>query len=119
MFDVAGFGAGGEVVLEFFDVLRRAFGQNFDAPVREVAHVAGYLMPRRHALREITIPDPLHYTADEILACDPHAQKAKPENFDISKTRYPKRTLAKNPIARLRCEQFDAPRLTPLDEFDN
>jgi hypothetical protein len=53
-----------DVVLESFDAFLRPFGEDFDAPVREVADVADDLVARGDALREEAVADALHIAAD-------------------------------------------------------
>ena len=70
MFDVAKARAGGEIVLERFDLRRGAFGQGFDATVRKILYIADYLMTSGGALDKETKADTLHVTADEETARD-------------------------------------------------
>ena len=57
--------AGRKFVLERFNVRRRPFGENLDAPIVKVLYIADHLMTRRRALSEETITDTLHVAADE------------------------------------------------------
>lgn len=54
-----------QIVLESFDALQRPFGQSLNAPVRQIAHVPYNLMAGRGSLREETISDALHSTANQ------------------------------------------------------
>lgn len=53
-----------QIVLEGFDALGRAFHMRLDAPVRQITHIARDLMARGGALREKTVADLLHFSAD-------------------------------------------------------
>jgi hypothetical protein len=64
--------AGREVVFESFDARGRAFGEGFDAPVRQIAHVARDLVACGGALGEEPIADALHLTVDQKFARDLH-----------------------------------------------
>src|SRR5437667_7310419 len=56
---------GGQVVLEQFDVRRRAFGERLYAAVIEVLHITNHLMSRGRALRKETITDALDVAAND------------------------------------------------------
>lgn len=53
-----------DVVFESLDGFERPFGMDFDATVREVAHVSDNLMTRGDALREEAKTDALNFAAD-------------------------------------------------------
>src|SRR6266851_1870639 len=57
--------AGGQVVLEQFDVRRRAFGERLYAAIIQVLHIADHLMPRGRALGKEAIADALNFAADQ------------------------------------------------------
>ncbi len=61
----------GQVMLEFFDTLRRAFDQGFDPAVSKVLHKTNDLMPRRRALRKKSEAYALHVATNEKSPCDP------------------------------------------------
>jgi len=61
---------GGQVVLECFDTLHRAFGQCFHAAVVQILHVPNNLMARGRALRKESKPYALHVATDQKPACD-------------------------------------------------
>ena len=68
LFDVIDFSksrAGGEIVLECFDLLCRAFDEAFDATVVQVLDIAEHLMSRGRALGEEAIPDALNISTDK------------------------------------------------------
>ena len=54
-------------MLERFDLLRRAFGDDFDPAVIEVLHITRHLMARGGALSEKTIAHALHLAANKKL----------------------------------------------------
>ena len=62
---------GGQLVLEFLDLLRRAFDQHLNASVVEILYIADDLMTRRGPLREKAIAHALHFTTDENFTRDP------------------------------------------------
>jgi hypothetical protein len=72
LFDARVLRPGGEVVFEALDALGRAFGEDFDATVGEVAYVADDLMARGDALRKETKAHSLNLSADEIVPRDLH-----------------------------------------------
>jgi len=57
--------AGSQLVLERFNILRRALGEGFHPPVIEVLNIADDLMSRRRTLGEESKPNPLHVAADK------------------------------------------------------
>ena len=52
-------------MFERFDARFRTFRERLDRSIRQIAHIAGYLMARRSALRKEPVPDPLHFSADQ------------------------------------------------------
>lgn len=86
-FDVLDDGEAGacrEVQLESFDALSVSFGQRFDAPIRQIAHVAQNLMAGGGTLRKEAIADALHFPANQKFPRDFHPLKTL-----CSKTRKP------------------------------
>jgi hypothetical protein len=55
----------GQIVLEGFYAVGRAFDMRLDAPVWQITHVASDLMARGGALREKTVADLLHFPANQ------------------------------------------------------
>ena len=67
LFDVfysSKFRAGYQLVLECFDALRLSLCKGFDAPVRKVTNISQNLMAGGGALREKTVADTLHLSAN-------------------------------------------------------
>jgi len=65
---------GDKVVFEFFDRRWRAFSQRLDTAVLKIADVAKHLVPCRRSQGKISIPDALHFAADDELACYDHGK---------------------------------------------
>ena len=54
-----------KVMLECFNLRRRALRERFNAAVGKIFDVTNNLMPRRRPLREETIANALHIAADQ------------------------------------------------------
>src|SRR5215204_3342591 len=98
LFDAGVLGAGGEVVFEALDAVGRAFGEDFDAAVLQVADVADDLVARGDSLREEAEPHALHLAADEVVPRDLHAPPPCTADVAARWTGYPKRSFRKNAI---------------------
>jgi hypothetical protein len=61
-----------EIVLEGFDALDCSFGQSFDPSIRQITHVSQNLMAGSGTLREETITDALHLSANQKFSRDFH-----------------------------------------------
>jgi hypothetical protein len=60
-----------QLVFEFFDTLRWAFGQSFDPAVIKILDETNHLMPRCRALRKKPKTYALHVAADKKSPGDP------------------------------------------------
>src|SRR5438105_11242608 len=86
-------------MFEALDAFARALGDHFDAPVREIAHVARDLMPRGDALRKETIADSLHLPVNRKLARYLHARH--PRSVITSPVRFQRCAILKELLTKM------------------